>query len=77
VYAVGIFSASELQGKIFPNVFPDYDMAVDCVIYQIKEDFGLEVDSLEPDNIGGQHHIAIEDTIYVIGKLFNFNPRGL
>lgn len=64
--------------RIFPNVFPDLDTAVDAVIYQIKEDHGVELKTLTSDeSVGGQLTYYYEHGIYVIGKLFNFNPKGL
>lgn len=78
MYAVAWFDSTERSGHVFPNVFPDYDMAIDCVIYQIKSDHGVELNTLETDTqVGGQSLFYFEDTVYIIGKLFNFNPKGM
>jgi hypothetical protein len=83
MYAVAYFNASGAQPcGIFPNVFPDIDMARDCVIYQIKADYNQEVSTAELESavqaeLGGTTIYHWEDTVYVIGKLFNFNPKGM
>ena len=78
MYAVAWFKPDEREGAIFPNVFPDFDMAQDTVLHQIKSDYGDVLDHLEFDvEIGGRYVIYYEQTVYLIGKLFNFNPRGL
>ena len=78
MYAVAWFKPDAREGAIFANVFPDYDMAMDCVIYLIKEHHGDEINDLGVDHvIAGQHYIYYEDTVYLVGKLFNFNPKGL
>lgn len=79
MYAVGYFNTPGPQPHaVFPNVFPDLDMAVDCVIHQIRVDFDEDIDSVNIDeNLGGSIVIHWEDAVYVISKLFNFNPKGL
>ena len=78
MYAVSWFKPHEREGDIFPNVFPDLDMAIDCVIYEIKVQFADELSELAFDvDMGGKKVVYYEDTIYVIRKLFNFNPKGL
>jgi hypothetical protein len=77
VYAVSWFNPHEISGQIFPNVFPDYDMAVDCVIYQIKATYDVELSELVVTrDMGGQKIIEFEQHVFMIGKLFNFNPKG-
>ena len=81
MYAVAYFNATGPQRQgIFPNVFPDFDMARDCVLYQIKADYGDELDPMEliPDtSLAGTTCYHWEDTVYIVGKLFNFNPKGM
>jgi len=79
MYAVAYFhSTGEPRQGVFPNVFPDYDMACDAVIYAIKDEYGDVVSLLTPSSkLGGQTTFHWEDTIYVVGKLFNFNPKGM
>ena len=82
MYAVAFYYHSgKPQHRIYPNVFPDLDMAIDCVLYQIQQDHGVTLTKKElkqeEDDISGQHTYYFEHGIYVIGKLFNFNPKGL
>lgn len=63
---------------VFPNVFPDFDMAQDCVIYEIKQNCGVELNSIVPTReLGGRYVYHYGDYTFIIRKLFNFNPRGL
>lgn len=81
MYAVAYFNTpGPRPTAVFPNVFPDFDMAVDCVIYQIKSDHDdivcvgdLDIDPAMP----GNSVITWENSTYVISKLFNFNPKGM
>lgn len=74
-YCVAYFNdgTEEPRFGVFPNVFPTYDEAVDCVIFQIKDHYGEVIDSIAPiSQVGGQHLFQFEETAYVIGKMFNF-----
>jgi hypothetical protein len=54
------------------------DMATDCVINLIQTDHGDKVNDLDlSTQLGGQIIINWEQTVYVISKLFNFDPRGM
>lgn len=74
MYAVGVYNAPDTPAHyIFPNIFTDLDMAVDCVIYQIKKDHGAELNSLDlSDQLGGVITVHFEETVYTICKIFNF-----
>lgn len=78
MYAVAIIKPDDRSGHIFPNIFPDLDMACDCIMYEIMKEYGEVLDQIAFDSVvGGQHYIHYEQTIYVVGKLFNFNPKGM
>lgn len=78
MYVVSYFNTpGSMPFGIFPNVFPDFDLAYDCVVSQIKSDFGLTEDMLLSPfiSLGGQQVFRHEEAVYCIGKLFNFNPK--
>lgn len=82
MYAVGWHNATNSRVNydidVFPNVFPDFDMALDCVLHEIQNHYGDVVDELIPTTaFGGRTIYHYNQHSYVIRKLFNFNPKGL
>lgn len=79
MYVVSYFNTpGPMPIGIFPNVFPDFDLAYDCVVSQIKGDFDIQFETLELVpfiSMGGQQVFKYDDAVYCIGKLFNFNPK--
>lgn len=82
MYAIGWHTSANDKRlddiDVYPNVFPDFDMALDCVLYEIKAAYGDVIDSISPTcEFGGRTIYHYNDHSFVIRKLFNFNPRGL
>lgn len=78
MYVVGWFHQHGKDGDVFPNAFPDFDMAQDCVIHEIKHHSGDVIDDLIPltNSVGGKSLYYHGEYFYVIRKMFNFDPRG-
>lgn len=78
MYAVAWHNSNGGDADVYPNIFPDLDMACDCVIYEIGHRFEVKLSNLEFDvDVGGKKIVYYENMTFVIRKLFNFNPKGL